>query len=67
MYSEGHRKKQERHNYEVASLFSVIYRAHGAKDVKPEDFLPKEKTEQTTDQMLANAKAWNAALGGKVI
>ena len=63
----------DRQNYRTALLCSVIAntvrnRKKKARPFTPEDFLPnKRHGAQTVEQMLAQAKANNAILGGKVV
>ena len=63
----------DRQNYRTALLCSVIAntvrnRKKKARPFTPEDFLPKKRHgAQTAEQMLAQVKANNAILGGKVL
>lgn len=51
---------------QTASLIANTHLPKNAKPYKQEDFLPKEKEMQTTDQMLQFAQAITIAMGGDV-
>lgn len=66
----------EREDYRSALICSVIANVNRDSKRRPKPFMPQDfmltKTgrtarTQTTDEMLAMAKAWNAALGGSVV
>lgn len=69
---EAHGIKQERldywDDYRAALICAVIANCHRdpkSQPLKPADFMPQKKREQTPEDMYAMVKAINAVCGGK--
>ena len=68
MTAEGYAKREERENYRAALICATLWNVHGGRNnkaVSPDEFMPREKKEQTAKDMLQIIKMHNTIHGGQ--
>lgn len=63
--AERYLSLREREDYRSAQICAVLATVFCRRQFKVSDFMPREKTEQTPEQMMQMIEMWNIALGGE--
>lgn len=70
MLFDRYKEEQKMYDRRIGRLCAVIVNTNRGKKGKSyteEDFMPKEKRRQTSDEMLATVEALNRMFGGDVV
>ena len=68
MVAEGYKKREERMDYRTALICATLWNVHGGRNnraVSPDEFMPREKKEQTAEEMLQIIMMHNTIHGGQ--